>query len=129
MAQLARELTVAPLSGIPIAPVLPRLRVLLWLAALVTVVGLIAASSLFSTASRATTGYSIQRLRAERDEWQMRNDQLRVELAKLQSLTYVEHEAVTRLKMEKPARLIYLTVDPTAIEQASRIDSRAASVR
>ena len=50
-----------------------------------------------------------------------RNAQLRVELAKVRSLTWVEHEAVSRLKMQKPGQLTYLKLDavaPAAAEPA-----------
>jgi cell division protein FtsL len=55
----------------------------------------------------ATTGYDIQRLQAERDDWQLRNEQLQLELAKRKSLTWIESEATSRLGMVRP--------EPTAL--------------
>jgi cell division protein FtsL len=58
----------------------------------------------------ATTGYDIQRLQAERDDWQLRNEQLQLELAKRRSLTWIEAEATSRLGMVRaePTALTYL---------------------
>jgi hypothetical protein len=114
MAQLAGELTSLPLARVPPLPALPRWNVVLWLGTLTLLVGLVAGSYLAYTSSVATSGYSIQRLRAERDVWRARNEQLRLELARVRSLTWVEHEAVARLGMQKPAELTYLRVEPSA---------------
>ena len=116
MAQIAAELAAGPLPRVPALPALPRWRMVAWLAALTLVVGLMAASYLAYTASVATSSYSIQRLRAERDAWRVRNEQLRVELAKARSLSWVEHEAVTRLKMHKAGQLTYLRVEPDSVK-------------
>jgi hypothetical protein len=58
----------------------------------------------------ASTGYDIQRLQVERDDWQLRNEQLRLELAKRRSLTWIEAEATGRLGMVRaePTALTYL---------------------
>jgi hypothetical protein len=114
MAQIAGELATVPQVRVPPLPALPRLNVVLWLGALTLLVGLVAGSYLAYTSSVATAGYSIQRLRAERDVWRARNEQLRLELARVRSLTWVEHEAVARLGMQKPAQLTYLRVEPIA---------------
>ena len=110
MARVASELMPTPLRGVPALPTV-RWRLVLWLSALTVLAGLAAASYLAYVGSRATTSYSIQRLQGERDAWRVRNDQLRLELAKVRSLTWVEHEAVTRLNMQKPAQLVYLKVE------------------
>ena len=68
---------------------------------------LVALVYLFETGGVATTGYDIQRLQAERAEWQLRNEQLRLELAKRRSLTWIESEATGRLGMVRP--------EPTAL--------------
>ncbi len=128
MAQAATELVGAPLAGVRVLPPLPRWRAVLWLGVLTGLVGLAAASYLAYTGSVATSGYNIQRLQAERDGWRTRNDQLRVEIAKARSLTWVEHEAVTRLGMQKPTQLTYLRVEPAA-QQTGRLDGRTASPR
>jgi hypothetical protein len=58
--------------------------------------------------SVTTSGYDLQRLQAERKEWQQRNGQLELELAKFQSLAWVEVEAVRRLGMQRASRVTYL---------------------
>src|SRR5918912_585987 len=60
----------------------------------------------------ATSGYDLQRLQAERDEWRQRNQQLELELAKVQSLAWIEVEAVRRLGMQKASRVAFLEVAP-----------------
>jgi hypothetical protein len=128
LAQIAGELVAKPLPRVPALPALPRWRMVVWLAALTVVVGLTAASYLAYTASFHTSIYSIQRMRAERDAWRVRNEQLRVELAKARSLSWVEHEAVTRLKMHKAGQLTYLPVDPQSM-QTSGPSARTAGSR
>jgi cell division protein FtsL len=63
---------------------------------------------LAQTSGVATTGYDIQRLQAERSEWMIRNEQLKLELTKLRSLAWVESEAVRRLGMQRPESVTYL---------------------
>jgi hypothetical protein len=60
--------------------------------------------------SLTTSGYDLQRLQSERDEWRQRNEQLSLELAKVQSLAWIEVEAVKRLGMEKATHVAYLEV-------------------
>jgi hypothetical protein len=71
---------------------------------------LVALVYLFETGGVATTGYDIQRLQAEGAEWQLRNEQLRLELAKRRSLTWIESEATGRLGMQRPdaGSVVYL---------------------
>src|SRR5919197_4290888 len=114
MGQIAGELTSLPLARVPPLPAPPRCNVVLWLGTLTLLVGLVAGSYLAYTSSVATSGYSIQRLRAERDAWRARNEQLRLELARVRSLTWVEHEAVARLGMQEPAPLTHVRVEPIA---------------
>jgi hypothetical protein len=83
-------------------PVLGRLRAAGWLPALLLAVSLVALVYLLQTSGVATAGYDIQRLQSERAEWQLRNEQLRLELAKRRSLTWVEAEATARLEMQRP---------------------------
>ena len=111
MAQIAGELTVLPAPSVNLSPAFPRWRVLLWGALLTLVVVLIAGLYLANIGSLATSGYGILSLRAERDAWRTRNEQLRVELGKARSLTWVEHEAVSRLKMQKATGLVYLELE------------------
>jgi hypothetical protein len=64
--------------------------------------------------SLTTSGYDLQRLQSERDEWRQRNEQLELELAKVQSLAWIEVEAVKRLGMQKAQHVTYLEVSPSA---------------
>ena len=81
-----------------------------WLPPVLLVVCSIALAYLLQTSGVATTGYDVQRLQAERSEWQLRNEQLRLELAKRRSLPWVEAEAVGRLQMQRPETVTYLKV-------------------
>jgi hypothetical protein len=83
-------------------PVLGLLRATAWLPTLLLAASLVALVYLVQTSGIATTGYDIQRLQAERAGWQLRNEQLRLELAKRRSLTWVEAEATSRLGMQRP---------------------------
>lgn len=62
---------------------------------------------LLETSGIATTGYDIQRLQVERDDWQLRNEQLQFELGKRRSLTWIEAYATEQLGMVRP--------EPTAL--------------
>ena len=61
-----------------------------------------------------TSGYDKQRLEAERNEWRQRNEQLELELAKVQSLAWIEVEATQRLGMRRAERVTYLEIAPPA---------------
>jgi cell division protein FtsL len=94
-------------------PLLGRLKAAAWLPTILLAGSLVALVYLLQTSAVATTGYDIQRLQAERDDWQLRNEQLRLELSKRQSLTWVESEAVGRLGMVRPepTALTYVKVE------------------
>ena len=62
---------------------------------------------LLETSGIAATGYDIQRLQVERDDWQLRNEQLQFELGKRRSLTWIEAYATEQLGMVRP--------EPTAL--------------
>jgi cell division protein FtsL len=93
-------------------PVLGQVRASAWLPAILLAACALALVYLFETSGIATTGYDIQRLQTERTEWQLRNEQLRLELHKLRSLPWVESEATSRLGMQRPAadKLTYVRV-------------------
>jgi hypothetical protein len=93
-------------------PILGRLWATAWLPSILLAGCLVALVYLLQTSGIATTGYDIQRLQAERDDWQLRNDQLQLELAKRQSLTWIESEATGRLGMVRaePTALTYVKV-------------------
>jgi cell division protein FtsL len=110
MARIAGELRTPRVPSVPLPSALPRLTLLVWFTLLTLLVGVVAASYLAYTGNIARANYDVQKLQAERDQWRMRNDQLRVELAKVNSLTWVEHQAVTRLNMQRPVQLTHLQV-------------------
>ena len=93
-------------------PVLGGLRASAWLPSILLAACLVALVYLLQTSGVATTGYDIQRLQAERDDWQLRNEQLQLELDKRQSLTWIESEATGRLGMVRaqPTALTYVKV-------------------
>ena len=100
-------------------PVLGRVKATAWLPTVLLAVCAVALVYLVQTSGVATTGYDIQRLQAERGEWQLRNEQLKLELAKLHSLSWVQSEAVDRLGMVRPdpSTLVYLRVQRRALPQ------------
>lgn len=97
-------------------PLMGRVRASLWLPTILLAACLVALVYLVQTSGIATTGYDIQRLQAEQSGWQLRNDQLKLELAKLHSLTWVESEAVGRLGMQRPERVTYVRPDGAGVQ-------------
>jgi hypothetical protein len=93
-------------------PVLGRLWAKAWLPSVLLAGCLVALMYLLQTSGVATVGYDIQHLQVERDDWQLRNEQLRLELAKRRSLTWIESEAIGRLGMVRaePTALAYLKI-------------------
>src|SRR6185369_6743259 len=73
--------------------------------------GLAPPAYLLQTGGALTTGYEIQKLERERSSWLNRNQQLEVEIARARSLPWVEHEAVYRLGMQRPAQQTVVRVD------------------
>jgi hypothetical protein len=95
-------------------PLLGRLWATAWLPSTLLAASLVALMYLLQASGVAATGYDNQRLQIERDDWQLRNEQLRLELAKRRSLTWIESEATGRLGMVRaePTALTYLKVAP-----------------
>jgi hypothetical protein len=93
-------------------PLLGRLWASAWLPSILLAGCVVALMYLLQTSGVATTGYDIQRLEGERDDWELRNEQLHLELAKRQSLTWIESEATGRLGMVRaePTALTYLQI-------------------
>jgi hypothetical protein len=93
-------------------PLLGRLWATAWLPSILFAGCLVSLMYLLQTSGVATTGYDIQHLQVERDDWQLRNEQLRFELAKRQSLTWIESEASGRMGMVRaePTALTYLKI-------------------
>ena len=73
--------------------------------------GLAPPAYLLQTGGALTTGYEIQKLERERSAWLNRNHQLEVEIARARSLAWVEHEAVYRLGMQRPAHTTVVRVE------------------
>ena len=88
-------------------PLVGRLSANAWLPSILLAGCLVALMYLLQMSGVATTGYDIQNLQAQRDDWVLRNEQLQLELAKRRSLTWIEAEAVGRLGMVRP--------EPTAL--------------
>jgi hypothetical protein len=93
-------------------PIVGRLLAKFWLLAVLFAGCLVALMYLLQASGVATSGYDIQRLQTERSDWQLRNQQLQLELAKRRSLTWIEAEATGRLGMVRaePTALAYVTV-------------------
>jgi hypothetical protein len=93
-------------------PLVGRLWATAWLPSTLLAASLVALMYLLQASGVAATGYDNQRLQIERDDWQLRNEQLRLELAKRRSLTWIESEATGRLGMVRaePTALTYLKV-------------------
>jgi len=93
-------------------PLLGRIWATAWLPSILLAGCLVALVYLLQTSGVATTGYDIQRLQTERDDWELRNEQLQLELAKRRSLTWIESEATGRMGMVRaePTALTYVTV-------------------
>jgi len=89
-------------------PFMGRVRAELWLPTILLAACAVALFYLAETSGIATTGYDIQRLQAQRSEWQLRNEQLSLELDKLHSLAWVESQATTRLGMQRPTRVTHI---------------------
>ena len=98
-----------PSTGILAGPAIRRPGRLLLL--VVLLLGLAPPAYLLQTGGALTTGYEIQKLERERTAWLNRNQQLEVEIARARSLAWVEHEAVTRLQMQRPAQTVVVAMD------------------
>ena len=91
-------------------PVFGGARATGWLHLVLLSVCALALVYMVQTSGLANTGYDIQRLQRERADWALRNEQLRLELAKLRSLPWIEAEAVGRLGMQRTDELTYVDV-------------------
>ena len=78
---------------------------------ILVLLGLAPPAYLLQTGGALTTGYEIQELERERTVWLNRNQQLEVEIARARALAWVEHEAVHRLGMQRPAQSVVVRVD------------------
>ena len=97
---------------------------------LLVLAGLAPPAYLVQTGGVLATGYTIQRLRAERNSWRVRNQQLELELAKVRSLGWIENDAVSRLGMQRPTQQTIVRVDtppPPPRHAPTAIDLRATT--
>jgi cell division protein FtsL len=76
------------------------------------IVGLLSLLYVNQTSDLAATAYDVADLQREKLRWEMRNEQLRLEIARLQSLNRVDREATARLGMGPPRREIYVAIAP-----------------
>jgi hypothetical protein len=98
-----------------------------WVPLLILVGGFVLLLYSMQLGSMTTSGYDLQRLQSERNEWRQRNEQLELELAKVLSLAWIEVEAVRRLGMEKAARVTFVeVVDPPDTAAASELATEPA---
>lgn len=93
---------------IPLFPPLSRAAAV-WVAALTLLFALISLMYLLQTSAIATSGYDIQQLQTEQKEWELKNEQLQLELAKMQSLAWVEARSA-QLGMRKPDKTVTVRV-------------------
>jgi hypothetical protein len=91
-----------------------------WVPLVILVGGLVLLLYSMQLGGVTTSGYDLQRLQAERNEWRQRNEQLELELAKVQSIAWIEVEAVRRLGMQKAGRVAYLEVVPPSFADQPR---------
>ncbi len=79
-----------------------------WLPLASVLIGIASLFYLTQTSDVATTGYSIQELQAEENNWKLRNEQLSLQLAQARSLATVEEQATKRLLMVPAKNVVYL---------------------
>ncbi len=91
------------------------LPVLLIVAAVV--VGVAALLPLVQSSGATSTAGQIQQLEQERTDWQARLRELELEVASLGSLDRIDKEARTRLSMEPPQEMRYLSIDAAPPEK------------
>lgn len=91
---------------------LSRWKLFLALAALGALVSLLYVSQ---TGNLASTGYDVADLQTQKEQWQMRNEQLRLQIGQLESLDRVDRLASSDLKMGPPSHVIYVASSAVSI--------------
>ncbi len=89
-----------------------------WRVLFLVILALVGAVSLLyvrQTSSLAATGYDVAELQNEVSRWRMRNEQLRLRIAQLQSLDRIDQLASSRLGMGPPQRAVYVAAPTTNI--------------
>jgi len=74
---------------------------------------------LSQTSDLAATSYDVAALQNEKSVWDMRNQQLRLQIAELESLDHVDQIASSRLHMGPPAKVVYVNAPPQAVSVAT----------
>lgn len=97
-----------------------------WVPLVILGIGLVVLLYSMQLGSVTTSGYDLQRLQLERNEWRQRNEQLLLELAKVQSLAWIEVEAVQRLGMRRAEHVSYLELAAPPAAELDRADEPAA---
>jgi len=89
-----------------------RRRTFIWLLLIGAALSLL---YLNQTSDVATTGYDIADLENQQQLLTMQNEQLRLQIAQLESLDRVDREATARLHMGPPRRVLYTTGPVVAV--------------
>ncbi len=106
----------------PQSGLLPKLMA--WLPLVSVLIGIASLFYLTQTSELTTTGYSIQDLTSQENDWKLRNQQLSLEVDKARSLATVEAEATKRLGMIPPKNVVYLQVTPQDLSRRATPASR-----
>ena len=87
---------------------LARPRGLALVIAALALAALVSLLYLNQTSELAATTYDIADLQSQQARWELRNEQLRFEIARAQSLDRIDREATIRLKLGPPRRTIFV---------------------
>lgn len=98
-----------------------NLPVVLTIAAMV--VGIAALLPLVQSSESTSTAGDIRQLEQDKTSWQIRLQELEVDIARMGSLDWIEAQARFRFKMGPPQDTMYISVD-SAPPEARRIPSR-----
>ena len=76
---------------------------------------------LSQTSDLAATSYDVAALQNDKSVWEMRNQELRLQIAELQSLDHVDQVASSRLHMGPPSRVVYVkaSAQPVVVDAPS----------
>ena len=85
------------------------------------------------TSGLAATSYDVAALQDDKKLWEMRNEQLRLEVSQLESLDRIDRLAASRLGMGPPQHQVYInapasTAPPTVIISAPAAPTHQSSV-
>ncbi len=107
---------VIPIEHVLTRPrVLPRVSRAVWLTIAFLAAALLSLFYLGQTSDIAASGYDIARLQEQKQTLEMQNEQLRLQVAQLQSLDRIDREASSRLHMGPPEREVFVSAPPISI--------------